>query len=337
MGCTEPLRSWLCLTEPATFFEGYTQQGNPWSLSSVNEPLSRAHLLTEQVLTESSHLDALDSLAMVELFCREDGRIVPAILAVKSAIAQAIDLIADRLKQGGRLFYVGAGTSGRLGVLDAAECPPTFCSDPEMVQGIIAGGASALVRSVEGAEDSFETGIADLQARGITAKDVVVGISAGGTAPYVHGALSGASAVQAKTIFFACVPFAQVPERWDIEIRPLVGPEILTGSTRLKAGTATKLVLNMLSTGAMVHLGKTWGNLMVDVAVTNIKLRDRGIRILTTLTELDRPAAAALLDASGLRVKVALLMHWQGIDAAQAEALLDNCGGRLRDAIEHTQ
>jgi N-acetylmuramic acid 6-phosphate etherase len=303
----------------------------------VNEPLSRAHLLTEQVLAESSQLDSLDSLAMVELFCHEDGRIVPAILAVKSAISGAIDLIADRLKQGGRLFYVGAGTSGRLGVLDAAECPPTFCSDPEMVQGIIAGGTSALVRSVEGAEDSFETGIADLQARGITAKDVVVGISAGGTAPYVHGALSCARAVQAKTIFFACVPFEQVPERWDIEIRPLVGPEILTGSTRLKAGTATKLVLNMLSTGAMVHLGKTWGNLMVDVAVTNIKLRDRGIRILTTLTELDRPAAAALLDTSGLRVKVALLMHWQGIDAAQAEALLDNCGGRLRDAIEHTR
>lgn len=303
----------------------------------MNEPLSRAHLLTEQVLAESSHLDALDSLAIVELFCREDGRIVPAILAVKLAIAQAIDLIADRLQQGGRLFYVGAGTSGRLGVLDAAECPPTFCSDPEMVQGIIAGGTSALVRSVEGAEDSFETGIADLQARGITAKDVVVGISAGGTAPYVHGALSGARMVQAKTIFFACVPFDQVPERWDIEIRPLVGPEILAGSTRLKAGTATKLVLNMLSTGAMVRLGKTWGNLMVDVAVTNIKLRDRGIRILTTLTDLDRPTAAALLDDSGLRVKVALLMHWQGIDAAQAEALLDNCGGRLREALTYAK
>jgi N-acetylmuramic acid 6-phosphate etherase len=303
----------------------------------VNEPLSRAHLLTEQVLADSSHLDRLDSLAMVELFCREDAGIVPAILAVKVPIAQAIDTIADCLKQGGRLFYVGAGTSGRLGVLDAAECPPTFCSDPEMVQGIIAGGASALVRSVEGAEDSFEMGASDLQARGLTAKDVVVGISAGGTAPYVQGALSCAREVQAKTIFFACVPFEQVPECWDIEIRPLVGPEILTGSTRLKAGTATKLVLNMLSTGAMVHLGKTWGNLMVDVAVTNIKLRDRGIRILTTLTELDRTAAAALLDVSGLRVKVALLMHWQGIDASQAGALLDNCGGRLRDALAYAK
>jgi N-acetylmuramic acid 6-phosphate etherase len=303
----------------------------------VNEPLSRAHLLTEQVLADSSQLDRLDSLAMVELFCREDARIVPAILAVKATIAKAIDTIAACLKQGGRLFYVGAGTSGRLGVLDAAECPPTFCSDPEMVQGIIAGGASALVRSVEGAEDSFETGALDLQARGLTDKDVVVGISAGGTAPYVQGALSCAREVQAKTIFFACVPFEQVPERWDIEIRPLVGPEILTGSTRLKAGTATKLVLNMLSTGVMVHLGKTWGNLMVDVAVTNIKLRDRGIRILTTLTELDRTAAATLLDASGLRVKVALLMHWQDIDAVQAGALLDNCGGRLRDALAYAK
>lgn len=303
----------------------------------MNEPLSRAHLLTEQVLTESSQLDKLDSLAMVELFCREDGRIVPAILAAKVAIAEAIDVIADRLKQGGRLFYVGAGTSGRLGVLDAAECPPTFCSSPELVQGIIAGGESALVRSVEGAEDSFETGASDLGARGITAKDVVVGISAGGTAPYVHGALSYARDLQAKTIFFACVPFEQVPRRWDIEIRPLVGPEVLTGSTRLKAGTATKLVLNMLSTGAMVHLGKTWGNLMVDVAITNIKLRDRGIRILTTLTELDRPEAAALLDASGLRVKVALLMHWRGISPEQAGKLLDNHGERLRDAIKHTE
>jgi N-acetylmuramic acid 6-phosphate etherase len=306
-------------------------------MSSVNEPLSRAHLLTEQVLADSSHLDRLDSLAIVELFCREDAQIVPAILAVKAPIAKAIDTIAACLKQGGRLFYVGAGTSGRLGVLDAAECPPTFCSDPEMVQGIIAGGASALVRSVEGAEDSFETGASDLQARGLTDKDVVVGISAGGTAPYVHGALSYAREIQAKTIFFACVPFEQVPERWDIEIRPLVGPEILTGSTRLKAGTATKLVLNMLSTGAMVHLGKTWGNLMVDVAITNIKLRDRGIRILTTLTELDRTAAAALLDASGLRVKVALLMHWQDIDVTQAGALLDNCGGRLRDALAYAK
>ncbi|BAC91953.1 N-acetylmuramic acid 6-phosphate etherase [Gloeobacter violaceus] len=294
----------------------------------------RAHLVTEQVNPDSARLDRLDSPSLVELFCREDERVVPAVRAAAPAIARAIDLTAAALRGGGRLFYVGAGTSGRLGVLDASECPPTFCTDPEQVQGIIAGGTAALTRSVEGAEDDPEAGAAELAGRALSAADVVVGISAGGTAPYVSGALAYARSLGGVTIFVACVPTNQIPERWDIEIRVPVGPEVLAGSTRLKAGTATKLVLNILSTGAMVRLGKTYGNLMVDVAVSNQKLRDRAVRILTTLTELERTAALALLEASGLRVKVALLMHWSNQDPASCATALEAAGGLLPVALE---
>ncbi|MBC8123632.1 MAG: N-acetylmuramic acid 6-phosphate etherase [Gemmatimonadaceae bacterium] len=297
---------------------------------------SRAHLLTEQVNPNSRNLDALNSLDMVELFCREDALIVPAVLAERESIARAIDRSADALGQGGKLFYVGAGTSGRLGVLDAAECPPTFCSDPMSVQGVIAGGANALVRSVEGAEDDPEAGARDLEARGLCNRDVVVGISAGGTAPYVLGALGLARRRGALTVFLACVP-GQVSVQWDIEIRPLVGPEVLAGSTRLKAGTATKLVLNMLSTGVMVRLGKTYQNLMVDVAVTNRKLHDRATRIVMTLTGLERDRALALLERSGLRVKVALLMHWSAESAETCQAVLTECSGQLHAARERIQ
>lgn len=297
---------------------------------------SRAHLLTEQVNPNSRNLDTLNSLDTVELFCREDALIVPAVLTERESIARAIDRIADALRQGGRLFYVGAGTSGRLGVLDAAECPPTFCSDPMSVQGVIAGGIDALVRSVEGAEDDPEAGGRDLEARGLCSRDVVVGISAGGTAPYVLGALELGRRRGALTIFLACVP-RQDSTQWDIEIRPLVGPEVLTGSTRLKAGTATKLVLNMLSTGVMVRQGKTYQNLMVDVAVTNRKLRDRAARIVMTLTDLERDEALALLERSGLRVKVALLMHWSAESAETCQAVLAECSGQLHQARERMQ
>ncbi|HEY9895601.1 MAG TPA: N-acetylmuramic acid 6-phosphate etherase, partial [Candidatus Sericytochromatia bacterium] len=223
----------------------------------------RGHLLTEQANPKSQHLDQLTTLELVDLFNQEDARTIEAIAQAREPLATAIDLTAKALKQGGRLFYIGAGTSGRLGVLDAAECPPTFCSDPEQVQGIIAGGARALVCSSEGLEDRAEDGAAAIVHRHITVLDVVVGITAGGTTPYVHGALQAARQRGATTIFMACVPADQVSAQVDVDIRLLVGPEVLAGSTRLKAGTVTKLALNILSTGVMVQLGKVYGNRMV--------------------------------------------------------------------------
>lgn len=298
---------------------------------------TRGHLLTEQVNPDSRDLDRLDALALVDLFVREDAKVVAAVGAARQEIARAVDLAGTALAAGGRLFYVGAGTSGRLGVLDAAECPPTFCTPPELVQGILAGGEAALVRSSEALEDRAEDGAAAIAARAVGPIDVVVGISAGGTTPYVHGAIAAARDRQAKTAFIACVAAADVPVAVDADIRLLVGPEILAGSTRLKAGTATKMVLNMLSTGAMVQLGKTYGNRMVDVAVTNSKLRDRAERILCDLTGCDRAAAADLLTRSGDRVKPALLMHWCNLSLAAAEARLQACGGHLRQAIDEAQ
>ncbi len=292
----------------------------------------RGHLLTEQANPNSHNLDQLTPLALVDLFNREDALVIAAIAAVRQQLAQAIELTATALRQGGRLFYVGAGTSGRLGVLDAAECPPTFCSDPEQVQGIIAGGAGALVRSSEGLEDLAEDGAAAIAHRHITSLDVVVGITAGGTTPYVHGALHAARQRGAATIFVACVPANQVTAQVDMDLRLLVGPEVLAGSTRLKAGTATKLALNILSTGAMVQLGKVYGNRMVDVAVTNKKLHDRALRILQDLTDLDRDAAGYLLEQSGRKVKLALLMHWTGLDKDESDRLLATHQGNLRTA-----
>lgn len=280
---------------------------------------SRGHLLTEQNNPNSLNLDQLSSLEIVELFNREDANTLNAINQARYQIAAAIDLTSEALKQGGRLFYVGAGTSGRLGVLDAAECPPTFCTPPELVQGIIAGGESALVKSSEGLEDRPVDGEAAIAERGVNHKDVVVGITAGGTTPYVHGALQGAKQVGAKTIFLACVSAQEFTTTVDVDIRLLVGAEVLAGSTRLKAGTATKMALNILSTGAMVKLGKVYGNRMVDVAVTNEKLRDRALRILQDLTPLSREEASLLLEKSGNRVKIALLMQWQGLTREEAE------------------
>lgn len=294
----------------------------------------RGHLLTEQVNPDSLNLDQLSSVEFVELFNREDAKAVAAVAAETENLAKAIDLSAQSLEKGGRLFYVGAGTSGRLGVLDAAECPPTFCTPPELVQGIIAGGAGALVRSSEDLEDRAEDGYSAIAQREITQLDVVVGITAGGTTPFVHGAIDAAKSRGATTVFIACVPSEQVSVETDVDIRLLTGPEILAGSTRLKAGTATKLALNILSTGIMVKLGKVYGNRMVDVAVTNQKLQDRALRILQDLTDLSRETAGTLLERSGKWVKLAILMHETGLEKAQASKLLTEYHGNLREAIE---
>ncbi len=300
------------------------------SLSSYE---SRGHLLTEQVNPESQNLDQMSALELVDLFNREDQKTLEAIANARKELAQAIEITSAALKQGGRLFYIGAGTSGRLGVLDAAECPPTFCTPPELVQGIIAGGAGALVRSSEDLEDRAEDGKEAIAQRQITELDVVVGITAGGTTPYVQGALLAAQQRGAKTVFISCVPADQVPFAADVDIRLLTGPEILAGSTRLKAGTVTKMALNILSTSVMVKLGKVYGNRMIDVAVTNHKLHDRALRILQDLTELSREDAALLLEKAHRRVKVALLMHWKEIDFETGDRLLQECQGNLRDAL----
>ena len=293
----------------------------------------RGHLLTEQANPLSVDLDALGTEALVQLFCQEDLRPQQAVAAAAPALTVAIDAIAQRLRSGGRLFYLGAGTSGRLGVLDAAECPPTFCSDPNLVQGVLAGGAPALLRSSEGLEDDAAAGISDLQARGFGPGDCLVGIAAGGTTPYVLGGLDHARRIGALAIAMACVPAEQATMPCDINIRLLTGPELLTGSTRLKAGTATKMALNILSTGVMVRLGKVHGNRMVDVAVTNAKLEDRALRILRDLAGVPRDRGLVLLAAAGGSVKLALLMEQSGLDADQARQLLLDQGSSLRHAL----
>lgn len=308
----------------------------------------RGHLLTEQANPLSSRLDELPTAELVDLFCRNDLEPQQAVAAAAGQLTHAVDAIACRLAAGGRLFYLGAGTSGRLGVLDAAECPPTFCSDPAMVQGVLAGGAPALLRSSEGLEDLRDAGRADLVSRDFAPADCLVGIAAGGTTPYVLGGLEHACTIGALAIAMSCVPRDQAPMPCDIEIRLLTGPELLTGSTRLKAGTATKMALNILSTGVMVRLGKVYGNRMVDVAVTNSKLEDRALRILRDLAGVDREAGTALLAASGGSVKLALLMVATGHDRETAlqklqehgpglGAVLKACGARLVGAAQSSR
>ncbi|MDM7952194.1 MAG: N-acetylmuramic acid 6-phosphate etherase [Cyanobium sp. CZS 25K] len=294
----------------------------------------RGHLLTEQPNPASEDLDRLPTPALVDLFCANDLLPQQAVAAAAPALAAAIDAIASRLSSGGRLFYLGAGTSGRLGVLDAAECPPTFCSPPELVQGVLAGGAAALLRSSEGLEDLSEAGRDDLAQRGFGAADALVGIAAGGTTPYVLGGLAHGRALGALTVAMACVPTEQVPMPCDIDIRLLTGPELLTGSTRLKAGTATKMALNILSTGVMVRLGKVYGNRMVDVAVTNSKLEDRALRILRDLAGVPRQAGLDLLERSGGSVRLALLMAASGLEPEAARAALAQHGPGLRQCLE---
>ncbi len=294
----------------------------------------RGHLLTERPNPASEALDRLPTAALVALFCANDLLPQQAVAAAAPALAAAIDAIGERLAGGGRLFYLGAGTSGRLGVLDAAECPPTFCSPPELVQGVLAGGAAALLRSSEGLEDLREAGRDDLIDRGFGPADALVGIAAGGTTPYVLGGLAHARAIGALSVAMACVPADQAAMPCDIDIRLLTGPELLTGSTRLKAGTATKMALNILSTGVMVRLGKVFGNRMVDVAVTNSKLEDRALRILRDLAGVPRQEGQELLRRAEGSVRLALLMAASGLEADAARAALERHGPGLRQALE---
>jgi N-acetylmuramic acid 6-phosphate etherase len=291
------------------------------------------HLETEARNPASTNLDELTPLQLVRLMNAEDAQVVPAVAAHAEAVARAIEVIADRLRAGGRLVYVGAGTSGRLGVLDATECPPTFSAPPGQVVGLIAGGPRALTQSVEGAEDHPEYAARDLEALQFSAQDVLVGIATSGRTPYVLGALAHARRRAAFTIGLACNADAELIAHADLAITPVVGPEVLSGSTRLKAGTATKLVLNMLSTGAMVRLGKTFGNLMVDLRATNEKLRLRTNRIVRLLTGLDTAAADALLERCGRELKTALVAQLAAIGPEDARARLQAAGGQVRQAL----
>lgn len=291
---------------------------------------NRGHLLTELRNENSRHIDRMTIEQAFDVIHAEDASITSAIAAARSEICQAIELVVRAFESGGRLIYVGAGTSGRLGVLDASECPPTFLSDPHMVQGVIAGGWDALRRSIEGAEDFPEDGAKQIDQMNIGANDVVFGIATGGTTPYVHGAIERARQRGAKTVFFGCVEREHVPDEADVSIRVLVGPEVITGSTRMKAGTATKMVLNMITTISMVRIGKVYQNLMVDVNTrANNKLVDRGTRMIQAITGLERGAASALLEQSDGRVKTALVMHTKQVDKKSAERLLAEHGGHV--------
>jgi len=290
--------------------------------------------LTEQRNPKSTKIDKLDVLGIVDLINTEDRLVAEAVSDEREAIARAIELVEKALRAGGRLIYVGAGTSGRLGVLDAAEMPPTFGVDPERIHGVIAGGYQALVRSQEGAEDHPEDGAEAITNLDVGQRDFVLGIATSGSTPYVHGALSRARELGARTGFLLCTsPPAALLSEHDVVIAPLVGAEVITGSTRMKAGTATKLVLNTITTGAMVRIGKVYSNLMVDLQVTCEKLRDRGERILSELLNLDPPAAAALLDRASGDVKTALVMAHLDIDAKEALGRLDAAGGVISTLI----
>jgi N-acetylmuramic acid 6-phosphate etherase len=297
--------------------------------------MNLATLATEARNPLTEHIDELPTLDMLRLINEEDAKVAAAVAAVLPEIAKGIDEIARRVNDGGRLFYIGAGTSGRLGVLDASECPPTFSVPPTLVQGLIAGGDSALRNSSEKSEDSPEQGAADLAAAGFTGQDALVGIAASGRTPYVLGALQHANPLGALTIALTCVPNSAMAEVADISIAPLTGPEVLTGSTRMKAGTATKLVLNMLSTAVMIKSGAVYGNLMVNVAPTNAKLVDRAHRIIMAATDTNQTTAAHLLQQAG-SVKTAIVMQKLSLDRAAAEAKLEANEGRLAAALKPT-
>ncbi len=286
--------------------------------------------LTEQRNPRSQRIDRLSPLEITDLINAEDRMVAAAVGEEREAIARAMELAVEAFRKGGRLIYVGAGTSGRLGVLDAAEIPPTYGTDPEMVQGVIAGGPAALFRAQEWAEDDPEAGAAAMDERKVGPHDFVLGIATSGTTPFVHGALRRAKERGAKTGFLLCTyPTEELTARHDVVIAPLVGPEVITGSTRMKAGTATKLVLNTISTGAMVLLGKVYGNLMVDLQVTCEKLRDRGERILMETLAVGRDQAKELLEAAGGHVKKALVMGRLGVSAPEAERRLEEAGGSV--------
>jgi N-acetylmuramic acid 6-phosphate etherase len=290
--------------------------------------------VTEGRNPRSAGIDLASPLEIVDLMNAEDQTVAAAVATQRAPIADAIALVEAAFRAGHRLFYVGAGTSGRLGVLDASECPPTFGSDPSMVQGIIAGGPPALTRSQEGAEDRPDGAEQDLKAAGVKAGDVVVGIAASGTTPYVRAALVHAKAVGARTVIVACSPpSAETLTTAELAILPITGPEVLTGSTRLKAGTATKLVLNTITTGAMIRIGKAYGNLMVDLQATNEKLRDRAERLVMVTCGLEREAAKRALSSAGGSVKLAIVMTKLGVARDVAASKLAGAGGSIRRVV----
>jgi N-acetylmuramic acid 6-phosphate etherase len=291
--------------------------------------------LTEQRNPATVDIDRLSALEIVQVINDEDQRIAPAVATQLEQVARAVELAEASFRAGGRLIYFGAGTSGRLGVLDATEMPPTYGTEARMVQGRIAGGPDALIRAVEGAEDNREDGARVVDELEIGRDDFAFGIAASGTTPWVHGALTRAKQRGARTGFLLCTP----PDQWmidvyDVVIAPLVGPEVVTGSTRMKAGTATKMVLNMITTASMIRLGKVFGNLMVDLRATNLKLQDRSERILMETLDLDRASAADLLARSGDSVKTAMVMHWCRVDAPKAAEMLRKAGGRLGEILK---
>jgi len=292
------------------------------------------HLTTEQNNPESVAIDQMDPIQIAMLMNREDLKVVAAVERVLPDIARAIETVTERVQAGGRLIYIGAGTSGRLGVLDASECPPTFNTPPALVVGLIAGGHRALTNAIEGAEDNRQAGEEDLRGVELNAQDVVCGIATSGRTPYVLGGLAYAQSLGAATLGVTCNEVSELSEVSDVLIAPVVGPEILSGSTRLKAGTATKMVLNMISTGTMIRIGKTYGNWMVDLRATNVKLKDRSIRIVSGITGLDRQRAESLLARCDGEVKTAIVSQALGIDRTEAQQRLKAAGGRLRAAIQ---
>lgn len=294
----------------------------------------RSQLLTEQRNPRTTDIDCKTTLEIIDIINAEDAKVFTAIHRERKHIAKAADLIVDAFKAGGRLIYVGSGTSGRLGILDAAECPPTFGTNPHMITGIIAGGEKAVFQSIEGAEDLPEDGAHDIQRKEVNHRDVVVGITTGGTTPYVMGALFEAKKRNAKTIFLCCNPETTPNFDIDVIIRPIVGPEVIAGSTRMKAGTVTKLILNMLTTTAMIKMGKVYENLMIDLRVLNAKLADRAERIIMTVTGIGREDAKKLLEAAFGNVKVALVMQKLTLDYAEAKKRLDAQDGFVRKVLE---
>lgn len=293
-------------------------------------------LTTEQRNPATEHIDELPTLDMVALMNAEDKKVAEAVEKILPEIARAIDLIAEKLQKGGHLFYMGAGTSGRLGILDAVECPPTYGTDYELVQGLIAGGATAIFQAKEGAEDAPALGRADLEEAGFAAKDVLVGIAASGRTPYVKGGLAYAKELGATAIALACAEQAEIAELSDLALLPVTGPEVVTGSTRMKAGTAQKMVLNMLSTGTMVKLGKVYGNLMVDVKATNEKLAERALRIVMAAAGCQRKEAEAALRRAGGQAKLAILIALTGCSPAEGRLQLGMAQGHLAKALKRS-
>ena len=291
-------------------------------------------IATEQRNPNTMNIDTLSTLDMVKLINQEDHRVAEAVGLVTDKIAQAVDVIAQHLGQGGRLIYCGAGTSGRLGILDAVECPPTYSTDPEMVQALMAGGYGAIFQAVEGAEDSKELGVEDMRGIGFREKDVLVGIAASGRTPYVLGCMEYAKQLGAPTISVTCCPGSALDSFADIGIAPAPGPEVVTGSTRMKSGTAQKMVLNMLSTGAMIKLGKVYGNLMVDVKPSNEKLVRRCVTIVCSAAECTEAEAVAALEQCGYRPKAAIVMVLRGVDAGTANRMLEAASGRVAKVLE---